>query len=76
MSQAMKLAVGVMLMLFFTPLVIGAIVVILIAAPAYSPEPEFVGAILASSSLVGFFGLLMCIAGFQLVRNNIRECIK
>jgi hypothetical protein len=76
MNQATKFAVGVMLLLFFSPPIIGAIVVTGMAIPAYGPEPQFAGPVLDLCGLVGFFSLLMCIVGVQLVRKNIRESAK
>ena len=76
MHRPLKVAVGVMLILLFSPLVIGAIVVTGMAIPAYGSEAQFARFLLVWCGLVGFLSLLVCIVGVQLVRKNIRESAK
>ena len=71
--RPLKVAVGVMLILFFSPLVIGAIVFTGGVIPFYGVEPQFGGFVLRCCALVGLPSLLACFVGVELVRKNIRE---
>jgi hypothetical protein len=73
MRRPLKVAAGVMLILFFSPVVIGAIAVAAIAIPVYRVEPGFIGRILGLCFLFGLPGLFMCMAGAKLVRKNVSE---
>jgi uncharacterized paraquat-inducible protein A len=73
MDRSLKVAVGVMLILFFSPLVIGAIIVIGMLFPVYGMDPQWGGYILGCCALAGLPSLLACTVGVELVRKNIRE---
>jgi hypothetical protein len=73
MDRSLKVAVGVMLILFLLPLVVGAIVVTGMAIPVYGIEPGIAGYILGWCGLVGVPSLFLCIVGVRLVRENIKE---
>jgi phosphate/sulfate permease len=69
----LKVAGGVILIVFFSLVVIGAIAVAAIALPGYRVESGFIGRILGLCFLFGLSGLFMCMVGAQLVRKNISE---
>lgn len=71
MKRALKVCIGVMIVLFFSPVVIGAIAVAAMAIPGYKVEPGFASRILGICFLFGLPGLFMSMAGAELVRKNI-----
>lgn len=75
MNRPLKVAAGVMLILLFSPVVIGAIVLAALAIPGYRFEPGFISRILGLCFLFGLPSLFACMAGAQLVRRNLtRSC--
>jgi len=73
MDRSLKVAKGALLILFFLPLVILAIVITGVVIPAYGIQPEIARGILGWCGLVGLSSLLMCVGGVLLVCKNIGE---
>jgi hypothetical protein len=71
MKQLVKAATGVFLILLFSPVVLGAVVVGAIAIAAYKVEPGLIGRVLGICFMVGLPSLFICMAGVQLLRGNM-----
>jgi hypothetical protein len=72
-GRSLKVAAGVLLMPFFSPFAIGAVVVTGMVIPVYGIEPQMGGYMLGWCAAIGLPSLFMCIVGVQLVCRNIRD---
>ncbi len=73
MKRLLKVAGGIMLILFFSPAVIVSIGVAAIAIPGYRVEPGFMGRVLGVCFLFGLPGLFACMVGGRLLRQNLSK---